>query len=585
MRFENYPKKIVAINEAVRFPHVKQYFGGQSGGKWRGTGFYFDLLKENEAQIQKEFGGKVHFAIPKTSIIQTDCFAEFVERNRLWEILSSDKTDNEVAGLFLDAKFSPGQEAEFSKILAHHTRPLAVRSSSPVEDAERSSFAGIFYSVFIPNQNPSDSARLAQFEGALKLVYASAFSSAAREYKRRMGIVGGDGMAVMVQNVVGREWNSPSGSRLYYPEGSYAAFTFNDYAVAGIDPKDGFARVAFGLGPGVVGDADRTFVRVNLGKPYPLAGMYDVRQALNASPRNFFSLEISEDGSVPQSEEHFLRNRPIYSDGEKSLHNYHTQLYDHHGDRLGASEGAPFFTMPFIFNQNNTLLLPAFRYLNQLLKSNFGMEVDHEGAFDRMDGHLVVYPLQARPQVRSERQRVDALPEVAPEQRIFRTANAQGKGNYSFSYVVHIPLEQFNSRTSHEIGAELRAINHELRELGPNGYYALFVPGRFGSSDESLGVRGDFSTISNAMVIAERIVGTRGWEASQGTHMFEAVVGAGMALCDYDKEDGLAEKLSALATEVSPRKYATVYRFDPPISMQIDKEGGLLMYSGKQGTA
>ena len=580
VRFEDYPKKIIARNETVRYPHVKMYFTGQAGGKWRGTGFFYNLLKENEPALAKEFGGRVFFAIPKTSVIQTDCFFDFVESNRLWSLLSGERDDNEMTGRFLSAKFSESQKDAFRAVLEHHTRPIVARSSSLVEDSERTSFAGIFSSIFLPNQHHDITARLEQFERAVKLVYASAFFSSARDYRRRMGIVTDDQMAIMVQNVVGRHWHGKDGANLYYPEGSYAAFTHNDYAVAGVSPRDGFARVAFGLGPGVVGNAERTFVRVNLGKPYPLAGMYDLDQILRNSPQSFYTLTFPDGEQLPDNEDFYLRKMKIFAEGEKSLVRMHTEYYDRQDEvKRSGPPGSPIFTMPYFFKEYNGLFVPAIRVLNTLLRSNFGMEVDHEGAFDTIGDKLLIYPLQARPQVRSDKKRVDVLPGIPIEKQIFSTCEAQGKGNYSFKRVVFVPLEKFNFKTSREISDELRAINCELREIGADGQYALFVPGRFGSSDASLGINGDFSTVSHSIAIIERIVGANGWEASQGTHIFEAAVGAGIALCDYDKEGGLRGKLETHASGISERKFARIYSFDSPLEMKIDNEGNLLMYS------
>jgi hypothetical protein len=582
VRFEDYPRKIIAMGQTVRYPHVKTCFGGQPGGKWRGTGFYYDLLKENEPALAREFGGKVLFAIPKTTILQTDCFFDFVEQNRLSSLLGGRPEDGEVVAKFLSASFSDGQKAIFQKLLEHHTRPMVARSSSLVEDSERTSFAGIFNTVFLPNQHTDDAVRLLQFEYAVKLVYASALSLSARDYRERMGINADDQMAIMVQNVVGRHWNDTDGASLYYPEGAYAAFTYNDYAAIGAAPRDGFARVSFGLGPGAVGNAERTFLRVNLGKPYPLAGMYDLKQTLGGAPKYFYALAFPDGALLPDNEDFFLRKLEIHQHGEKTLVNPHLEYYDYQDDRISVGPpGAPLFLMPEFFNEYRGLFTPAIRFLNSMLRSKFGMEVDHEGAFDSIGDSLVIYPLQARPQVRSEKNRVEALPEIPIERQMLRAKNALGKGKYSIKKAVFVPLEAFDFRAAHEIGAELREINQELRELGADGQYALIVPGRLGSEDASLGIPAKFFTISHAAAIIERIVGDKGWEASQGTHMFEGVVGAGMALCSYDNEGDLREKLAMHSSGMSERKFAKVYTFEKPFETRIDKEGNLLMFAAE----
>ena len=185
----------------------------------------------------------VKIAIPKTSILQTDIYFRFIEYNRLEDLFSGNAPDHDVINRFLGSKFPPEYAGYLAKIVTDkdegHLRPMAVRSSSMVEDGERFSFSGIFSTIFVPNQSQDLNVRVAQLEDAIKFVYAGMATREVRAYKAEMGVRGEDGMGIMIQNVVGRHWNSPTGNQLYYPEGAYALFSFNNYAREGINEKDG----------------------------------------------------------------------------------------------------------------------------------------------------------------------------------------------------------------------------------------------------------------------------------------------------------------------------------------------------------
>ena len=285
-------KKILSSGSNVHVPEIIRFFGGQAGGKYRGFQFFMEKILENQRMLEGEFGGKVIFTFPDTALLQTDLFEEFVENKRLREAIAPDMDDIEVRAEFLKGKFAEARRELFRKLLSmpEFQGPIAVRSSAPEEDGERSSFAGIFSSVFLPNCHPDPEVRLMQFEAAVKLVFASAFSEDARAYRKMSGMVGGlEKMACLVQSVAGRQWGN-----LYYPEISFAAFKFNDYATNGIDPDDGFIRMAFGLGPGVVDNQGRTAVRVNMGKPLPIAGMNGTKLQLDYAPQHFWALVLDQ---------------------------------------------------------------------------------------------------------------------------------------------------------------------------------------------------------------------------------------------------------------------------------------------------
>jgi len=589
-KFVDYPSKIVQLckesGKTVRAPEIKMHFSGQPGGKADGFRAYRDELLIREPEIREEFKGGVLVATPKTSVIQTGCHEEFQDRNKLSNFLEKGPTDAEIMNTYLKAHFSKSQKREFLKVLSHHVRPIIPRSSSISEDSERANFAGIFSSVFLPNQSDSIGTRLAQLEYGVKLIYASSALSVARAYRKAAGMVTQDLMAVMVQNVAGRKWRSPDGIDLYYPELSYAAFSFNDYAPRGHKSIDGVMRAAFGLGEGVVGGLQKTAVRVNLGKPRPLVGMSDTKSILRASPEYFFALELSDAPLLPDREDFFIKRLKLDKSAEFSLLKFHTSTYYPENDRIYAGysrfDGSSVYSFPLVFDPAETPVVPAMRYFNGMLTDLFGMHVDHEGAIDSVEmggkKYWIFYPLQARAQVRVKGARQEKLPAVSEESIIFQASNAMGRGDYDVDIVVHVPYGAFSAKNATFIGNEIREINQKLEEAGKK--YVFFTPGRFGNMEPEhyCGLPGTIDTISSAQAVFEYIPKEWGFDGSQGSHMFEALSSLGIALAEHGDDDGIAHRVAKHASSVENGKYAKIYSFTQPLKMLLDKQDGLLLF-------
>ena len=589
-RFRDYPNKIVnEIGMTVRMPGFKNYFGGRRGGKGEGLEFSKYALSENEPALQKQFNNRVFFVCPKTSELETNLFLSFMEQNRLWAFVGSGPTDQELVARFLKAEFSPAQEEVFQFIINDrdegHVRPIVVRSSGLNEDAERASFAGIYKSVPLPNCHADPAVRLRQFETAVKLVYASTFSHAARSYRSDKEIPeGAEQMAVLIQNMVGRLWQTRAGQDIYHPEISFAAYSFNDMAVAGAKREDGFARLAFGLGQGVVENVKATAIRISLGKhsqPVPV-GMYDVKQTLRCAPNSFYALPFNQNEENADAENFYLQMFKLEEHANQEMVGRHYSWFDGY-DTISVSERgenpSPVATFSRLLGgQYGNSFVKVLRTLNELLKSYFGTNVDFEGAADFIRGsdgewRTVLYVLQARTQIRSDMGRVKELPEVPESSVLLRVEGAVGRGNQEFGDIIYVPPEKFNYGTAVGISRELQSVGALFSK---ERRYLLLVPGRFGSTQHDQGIPADFSSARHTVGIGEYMKGN--WEPSQGTHMFELLVGSDRALLHYsDGELGL-EQFRQKASGISQGKFYEHYSFDKPFKLLIDEGGRCLIY-------
>lgn len=599
-RFADYPHKIVnELGRTVRVPDFAHYFGGGTGGKFAGLKDFTEVILEREDWLNGQFKGTVYFACPKSSVLGTNLFESFMEKNGLLKFIESRPGEDEIVERFLKAEFTPAQKATFRFILsdpdAGHMRPAAARSSSPNEDAERAAFAGIFNTVLLPNCHSDLEVRVRQFETAIKLIFASTYSNAARTEMALNDIPGGnEQMAILLQNMVGRVWqlkdkvdeSHPDGKRyIYHPEISFAGFSYNDYPVFGAKAKEGFARIAFGLGAGVVNQELGTAVKVQLRKPLTRTEMFDPKQAMGGAPRYFFALPFTDDDARLPSNENFFINRFGFEEhGNADMVGMHRVYYHDNSFKLHAPWGmqsSPVVTFSNLIKGNlGTKVTDILCALEKILREHYGGYVDFEGAMDFIldngNWRTVVYLLQARTQVRTDMARVDRLPDVPGENLLMRLEGVIGSGKKLFNHLLLVPREAFSHLTSYNLAQKVKEMNLRLSELGDEGRYLLLAPGRIGSRDPSLGLPCDISYFGHATGIFEYIEGD--WEPSQGTHMFENIVGARMTLGSYKSENLTQEKLGQFARLVSDEGGVQHYEFHSPMRLDIDDDNGCVIY-------
>jgi hypothetical protein len=413
-------------------------------------------------------------------------------------------------------------------------------------------------------------------------VYASLYLSHARAYRKLVGLTGPGKMAIMVQNMVGQVWNSPNGQQYYCPEISCACFSYDNHGKGAVKKEDGIARIALGMGHGVVGGNLGMAVEANLGKPYPLRGFDSVERILKVSPRHFYALDLSSPDALPDSENFFLKKHSIAEMADPKMVKFHLSGYD--GDIIRpGSGGAPVYNFPYLFDERNSQFMNVMKFQNKILMEDMGMDADHEDAYliANVGGerYEIFFPLQARPQVHSGKSRLDALPDVQNSRTVLSIQNAIGNGRYSIDAAIFVPLSAFSSKSANEISQEIASMNKALETEGKK--YVLFVPGRFGNAEPEhyCGIPGSIETVSGTSGVFEHMPKDSFTPGSQGDHFAVEFSSLGIAAGDYQNEVDLLGRLNKHATSSKNGKYATVFQFSKPLEMLIDKSDNLLIHA------
>ena len=482
---------------------------GRVGGKGKGLAFAHHILEKN--------GLLERVQLPEYNfVITTSVFEEFMEQNNLWERLLNLREHSDSPELYRicsEAKLPASLDEPLEKILDLIETPLSVRSSSILEDDVNLSFAGKYATRFTANSGTREQRR-ADLEAAIKTVYASTYNPAAREYKRKHGIKwGGERMAVVIQPIVGRKY-----SELYYPELAGAAFSkvFRRPSPR-IKKEDGVVRICFGLGTRTV---DRSFARTfYLTNPNlrPEGGKPD--DIMAHSQENFDYIDLKNECF---STEHIsgvvkdimLRHRMAQS---------YLQWYDDnsfhwiHSDVRNMFAPRPVFTFaelpsrcPKLFQRIRTLL--------PLFERELQLPVDMEFAYEAADDIFTL--VQLRPlSVYDDKGRVK-IPHVEPEKIILRGDRMVANGRLeNIRHIVYVDPEIYGTKA--DFSDVARAVG-EINDSLDGERYILAGPGRWGSSNPTLGVPVRYSELSNSGCLVELGIPHKGMapELSYGTHFF-----------------------------------------------------------------
>ena len=498
--------------------------GGMLGGKARGLAFLNHLLTE-----RSESGSLagMPIRIPQTFVLTTEVFDRFLDDNRLRNLAAGGNSDEMVRQLCLAAHLPDDVTAGLRVILENLSGPLAVRSSSLLEDDMLHPFAGIYDTVMIPNNAPGISERLEGLKRAVKLVFASAFCSNARAYlKATANRAEEEKMAVIIQRLVGRRY----GER-FYPHVSGVAHSYNFYPLPPQQAADGVVHMALGLGRIVVEGGE--YLRFCPRYPAILPQVPTPDDFLKYSQRNFYALDLAGARSAAAGEADFTRRYDLPAAEQDGTLQLLASIYD---TANGIITESPDARGPWVLTFNNILkhrAVPLAAALEQLLglaTEAMGTAVELEFACDlgayasRFRGQpssepAVLYALQLRPVRTSE-----ALPElaerdIAPDGVVCRSHRSLGHGRHAdIRDVIYVRPQAFEPSRNPAIARDIERMNAELLEQGRG--YLLIGPGRWGSADHWLGIPVQWAQISAARVIVEATLPDYRVEPSSGTHFF-----------------------------------------------------------------
>jgi hypothetical protein len=493
---------------------------GEIGGKAQGLARIERIIS---AEIDITAFPGITLDIPWFWIITTDWFDRFMEENRLYDISLSDVKDRHLVNAFVRAELPAELVGELKKLIAEVNVPLAVRSSSLLEDALDEPFAGVYDTKMVPNNQFSSDSRLRTLVEAIKFVYASTFSKNAKSYRRAMGRSHRDEkMAVMIQEVVGLR----HGDR-FYPTISGVARSYNFYALGHARPENGVLSLALGLGKTIV-DGGRSWTYCPaFPKSKPPFG--SVKELLTQTQTQFWSVNMAKPPTYdPIRETEYLFEGNLAHAEEDGVLRELASTYDPQSDRIVMGTGSPgarILNFSPLLELNDiplndlvrTLMKSCERSLENPVEIEFAVTIDHTGGGGARFGFL-----QVRPMFISD-DRVEVTEEELHGERIFLSSEqVLGNGQVdSIKDVVYVKPDAFSAKDTWLIAGELDEMNRRLLEAGRP--YLLMVIGRLGSSDSWLGIPVQWGQVSGAKVVVETATSDMNVDMSQGSHFFHNV--------------------------------------------------------------
>lgn len=499
---------------------------GEPGGKASGLLFFRDMLA---AEYDAARYPELDVVVPSFAVIATDVFDAFVEDNDLLGVVDSGATDEELAAAFQAAALPADVRDTFARLLEHVRVPLAVRSSSVLEDAVFCPFAGVYRTKMLPNARGSIAERVATLEMAVKLVFASTFFAGARSAREAMGKAGaGEKMAVVVQEVVG----TTRGDR-FYPVVSGVARSHDFYAAGAARPEHGVVTLALGLGKTIVdGGVAWSYSPARPKAPPPFGSVDEV---MRNSQLRFWHLDLAAGaGGAPIEEDEFLSSGDLADAEADGALDLVASTYDSRSDRLAPGTGAAgprVLTFAPLLGLGLLPLNGVVRELVAICERAAGGEVEIEFAL-RAGGEDGSRPylgfLQVRPMVVSHETVTIDDAEWDREDVLVASTSALGNGTRSgIRDVVFVKPDAFEARHTREIASHLETLNRELVAEGRS--YVLIGFGRWGSSDPWLGIPAEWSALSGARVIVEAMLPQMNVDPSQGSHFFHNISSCGVA--------------------------------------------------------
>ena len=572
---------VVAVFDRMKFDkyaHFARIGEGSLGGKGRGLAFLDNIIKRHPEFNQYE---NATVQIPKTVVLCTDIFDEFMMTNNLYPIALSDASDDEILKHFLHAQLPDSLIADFFTFFEATKSPIAIRSSSLLEDAHYQPFAGIYSTYMIPYLE--DKYQMLQMLAcAIKGVYASVFYRDSKAYMTATrNVIDQEKMAVILQEVVGKDY----GTR-YYPTMSGVLRSLNYYPIGDEEAEEGIASLALGLGKYIV-DGGQT-LRVCPYHPHQVLQTSETEMALRDTQTQFYALDMKHVGDDFKVDDGFniLKLRVKDAVEDQSL-NYIASTFDPYDQVIndGVYEtGRKLITFAGVL-QHDVVPLPELMQMSMKCGSEaMRRPVEIEFACNiHADKTCDFYLLQIRPIVDAKEMLDEDVRAIPDADCLLRSHNSLGHGiSEDVTDVVYVKYDDnFSAMNNFYVADDIERINRKFLADGKN--YVLIGPGRWGSSDHYLGVPVKWPHISAARVIVEVALKNYNIDPSQGTHFFQNLTsfGVGYFTVDTNTEEGgfvNKEMLDAMPA-VEETQYVRHVRFDHPLRILMDgkkQEGAVL---------
>ncbi len=543
---------------------------GSLGGKGRGLAFINALLANSAA-----FGKfpDIDIKTPQTFVLGTEVFEEFMEMNNLQEFAVNCRDEEKIAARFLDGKFPANITHDLFALLEKISYPLAVRSSSLLEDSQLLPFAGMYRTYMIPNNHVDLRVRAGQLLDAIRLVYASVYFQNPKEYVKNSGFrIEEEKMAVIIQQVAGVHYGQS-----FYPVISGVAQSYNFYPISHMKPEDGIVHLAMGLGK-IITDGEQiyrfspAYPQMNL--PYSSALEY-----VKNSQSSYLTLDIGKPGLKVQLDENFSLKKLEISEAENDGTLFFIgSSYSPEDGRIQDSlhiNGPRVITFANILKYNIFPLSDLLQNLLSLGKTAFGTHVEIEFAINLYKKNTKkpeFYILQIRPMIAGNENYEVSVDSMDPRTSLCFSNHAIGNGIFRNIFdLIYVKPEDFDISKSDRIAMELDELNQSLDEEQRN--YILLGFGRWGTADPWLGIPVEWHNISQAKVLIETSLGDFNIEPSSGSHFFHNLISLRLGYFSIRKM-GETEHISWDWIRRQPAyretKFLRHLRFEHPFVVKID---------------
>ena len=556
---------------------------GSIGGKARGLAFIDSIVKRNRLYDKWD---KVIVTIPRTVVLTTDVFDEFMEDNKLYNIGLSDMPDEKILEYFIHSRLPFRIHADLISFISVIKSPIAIRSSSLLEDSQFQPFAGIYKTYMIPNNNADINITLEQLSYAIKSVYASTFFKASKAYMAATSnIIDEEKMGIVLQEVCGTKYNDR-----FYPTISGVAKSVNFYPIPPEETNDGIVSIALGLGKYIVEGG----IGLNFSPKYPknILQLSSPDMALKDTQNKFFALDLNNDSFKPSVDDgiNFLHLKINDAETDNTLtHISSTYDYENNILRDGTNyKGRKIITFSNILNHNVFPLADILYNVLQISDNEMNNPIEIEFAVNlsiNCKQPSIFNLLQIRPIVDNKETINIDIDKIPEDKKIISSSSTLGNGIIDNIYdFIYIKPETFNSANNQMLAMKINNINEQF--LKENKNYIIVAPGRWGSSDPALGIPVKWSNISAARVLVEAGLDNYRIDPSQGTHFFHNITTFRIGYFTINPyiNDGFydIEYLSSYKAYFEDERIRHI-RFNKPVTIIIDgkKSKGVILKSNE----
>jgi len=490
---------------------------GYMGGKARGLAFLDKLIKKHPELDKYE---NVVIKIPRTVVISTDIFADFMNDNNLYPYALSKKTNEKILKKFLKGRFRNEIKDELRAFLNAIDFPIAVRSSSVLEDSHYQPFAGVFSTYMLPNSADPDT-NLLQLMAAIKSVYASVFFKETKAYmKVTKNLIDEELMGVVLQEICGNNY----GDR-FYPTFSGVARSVNFYPIEDEKPEEGIVNIALGLGKHIV-EGKKT-LRFSPEHPKKILQLSSPDMALRDTQKTFFSLDLKSESFIPSTDDsmNYFTESIRKAEKDESIYDI-SSVYDYDFNVLKEgkhAKGKRLITFANVLKYESFPLADIIKTILKICENamNIPVEIEFAANLTPQNGNLKHFNLlQIRPIVEEIADDNIDFSDIKKEEAIIFSETSLGHGViHGIHDIIYVKPETFDSVNNKKIVPIIEKLNENFLKEDKN--YILCGPGRWGSSDSWLGIPVKWSQISAAMLIIESGLKNYRIEPSQGTHFFQ----------------------------------------------------------------